>query len=169
MVMDLETKTAYLLLGSNLGDRENYLREATRLIGEQVGEIVAKSAVYETAAWGKTDQPGFLNLALAVETKVLPLALLDVVLNIEQSLGRRRLEKWGARLIDIDIILYGNEVIDDKEQLQIPHPEMQHRKFVLVPMVEIAPNLVHPVLKKSLSALLDTLADPLPVTKLTLR
>ncbi|TCC91991.1 2-amino-4-hydroxy-6-hydroxymethyldihydropteridine diphosphokinase [Pedobacter frigiditerrae] len=164
--MQLEKQKTYLLLGSNLGDRKLYLNNALKLIAEEVGEIKLRSSTYETAAWGKTDQPGFLNIAVEVETNLAPLALLKTLLGIEEYLGRIREEKWGARLIDIDIILYGNEIVTLANELQIPHPEMQNRKFVMEPLAEIAPDLIHPVLQKSVSEILTTLTDTLPVSKI---
>jgi 2-amino-4-hydroxy-6-hydroxymethyldihydropteridine diphosphokinase len=163
--MNLDTITAYLLLGSNLGKREWYLDQAMELITKEIGTIVSSSSIYETAAWGKTDQPGFLNRAVEVRTTLTPIELLHQVLTIEKALGRTRDEKWGARLIDIDIILYGNEIIDITDELQVPHLEMQNRKFVMQPLVEIAPNLIHPVLGISLNAILENLNDPLTVEK----
>lgn len=163
--MQLDIQRAYLLLGSNLGNREQYLEDALNLITKKIGDIAVKSAVYETAAWGKTDQPSFLNLAIAVDTTLNPEELLKEVLNIELLLGRTREEKWGARFIDIDIILYGNEVIDLGQKLQIPHPEMQNRKFVMQPLVEIAPNIIHPLLNKRMTEILSTLVDTLSVLK----
>lgn len=163
--MQLDKDTAYLLLGSNLGNREKCLTDALGLLAERVGEVLLTSSVYETAAWGKTDQPNFLNIAVKIETVLNPLQLLETVLTIEADLGRVRYEKWGSRLIDIDIILYGEEVIALGDQLQIPHPEMQNRKFVLLPMAEIAPNFIHPVLKRSISELLVNLDDNLEVLK----
>jgi 2-amino-4-hydroxy-6-hydroxymethyldihydropteridine diphosphokinase len=163
--MNLNVKRAYLLLGSNLGDRMYYLEQAIKLIEQRVGEIANKSSLYETAAWGKTDQPAFLNIALAVNTTLAAIPLLKEVLDIEVVLGRVRHEKWGARLIDIDIILYGNEVVDVPDELQIPHPAMQHRKFVLQPLQEIAPDVVHPQLNQSISWLLTNLEDSLAVEK----
>jgi len=162
--MILDTAKAYLLLGSNLGEREQYIERALQLIKGRIGEITSKSAIYETAAWGNTNQPGFLNLAIEVVTPLKPLTLLKVVLGIEEDLGRIRLEKWGARLIDIDIILYGNEIVDLAE-LQIPHPEMQNRKFVMQPLAEIAPLVIHPVLNQNMSTILAGLNDPLTVEK----
>lgn len=164
--MQLEKQKTYLLLGTNLGDRKSYLDRALRLIAEEVGEIKSRSSTYETAAWGKTDQPGFLNLAVEVETNLTALELLTTVLKIEETLGRVREEKWGARLIDIDIILYGNEIINISDKLQIPHPEMQNRKFVMEPLAEIAPDLLHPLLHKSVSEILTTLKDTLSVSKI---
>lgn len=165
--MSLDVKKAYLLLGSNLGDRQLYLQEATELIAQQVGEVIGLSAIYETEAWGKTDQPGFLNLALVVATALSPIALLHQVLEIEKALGRVRHEKWGARLIDIDIIFYENEVVDVTGELQIPHPQMQYRKFVTEPLAEIAPHFVHPVLQKTLKEILDELEDSLSVKRIS--
>ena len=161
--MSLDIRKAYLLLGSNLGDRQLYLSKAKALIAKQVGEVVAQSSVYETEAWGKTDQPGFLNMALAVETTLGPLALLHKVLEIELALGRVRHEKWGSRLIDIDIIFYRQEIVNVTDKLQIPHPEMQNRRFVVQPLAEIAPDFVHPVLQRTLTEILAGLADSLSV------
>lgn len=159
-----DKKTTYLLLGSNLGDREKRIADALDLLNERVGKVVQVSSIYETAAWGKTDQPGFLNLAVEVDTALYPTQLLETVLKIETDLGRVRHEKWGSRLIDIDIILYGEEVVD-QDYLQIPHPEMQNRKFVLLPLSEIAPKAVHPVLGRTIAELLVSLEDNLSVLK----
>ncbi|RZL46972.1 MAG: 2-amino-4-hydroxy-6-hydroxymethyldihydropteridine diphosphokinase [Pedobacter sp.] len=163
--MGLDLKQAYLLLGSNLGERERYLDHAVKLIEKNIGRVISKSAIYETEAWGKTDQPGFLNMAIGIETYLSPLKLLKSILEIEAELGRVRHEKWGARFIDIDIILYENEVVDKGQELQIPHPEMQNRKFVLQPLAEIAAEVVHPLIKKNVSEILATLSDSLAVAK----
>ena len=141
------------------------LESAVSKIETLVGRIFAKSSIYETAAWGKIDQPGFLNLAIGVETILKPLQLLNNILEIEESLGRIRQERWGARLIDIDVILYGEEVINLGQQLIIPHLEMQHRKFVLQPIAEIAPNIKHPILNRTIIELLADLNDSLLVVK----
>ncbi|MBB5637420.1 2-amino-4-hydroxy-6-hydroxymethyldihydropteridine diphosphokinase [Pedobacter cryoconitis] len=164
--MGLEFKMVYLLLGSNLGERKELVNEAVSKIDACVGKVVTRSAMYETAAWGKEDQPPFLNLAVGVETKMTANELLVSVLAIEQELGRVRLEKWGARLIDIDVILYGQEIIDEGERLQVPHPRMQDRKFVLEPLAEIAGEVVHPVFKQNISTLLSLLKDNLTVSKI---
>jgi len=164
--MVLERKIVYLLLGSNLGDSRAVIEEAIGQIDATVGDVAARSAYYETAAWGNEDQPSFLNVAIAVKTTKLPHEVLEKVLGIEEALGRVRKDKWGARLIDIDIILYGNEIVDDGQRLQIPHPFMHERKFVLAPLAEIAPEVVHPVLGQNILTVLSILKDNLTVTKL---
>lgn len=164
--MGLDQFSAYLLLGSNLGDRKLLLINALSLIEQKAGAIFAKSSFYETEAWGKTDQPDFVNMAVGIKTDLPGLKLLRVLLNIEQELGRVRLEKWSERLIDIDLILYGNEIIDFGDELQVPHPQMQNRKFVLAPLAEIAPEVVHPILKKTVSEILAILTDSLSVSKI---
>ena len=162
----MDTHTVYLLLGSNLGEREQLLKDAANAILRDVGVISAKSALYETAAWGKEDQPSFLNQALAVSTLLRPTEVLHAVLAIEEELGRVRKEKWGARLIDIDVIFYESEVIDLPGLLHVPHPEMHRRKFVLMPIAEIAGNFRHPVYNKTVNELLESLQDELPVLKI---
>ena len=164
--MVLDTKKVYLLLGSNLGDRFQLISDAIEKIGERIGSIVATSSIYETEPWGKTDQPGFLNVALAVDTTLSATEVLTAALEIEQELGRVRIEKWGARLMDIDIILYDNQVIDLTGQLQVPHPEMHRRKFVLEPLNEIAGAVIHPIINKSISSLLIELNNGLLVAKI---
>jgi len=164
--MGLDQFSAYLLLGSNLGDRKQLLLSALALIEEKAGAIFAQSGFYETEAWGKTDQPDFVNMAVGIKTDLPALNLLRVLLDIERELGRVRLEKWGERLIDIDLILYGAEIIDLGDELQVPHPQMQNRKFVLAPLAEIAPKVVHPILKKTISEILAILTDSLSVSKI---
>lgn len=164
--MVFDNKKVYLLLGSNLGDREQLIEEAIALINSEIGEVFAKSSVYETAAWGKEDQPSFLNVALGVETKLTPIEVLNLALKIEQELGRIRHEKWGSRLIDIDIIFYDDIVVDMGPELQVPHPQMQYRKFVLEPLAEIAADYVHPVLKITVREVLERLQDNLSVSRI---
>jgi len=155
---------AYLLLGSNLGDRRENLKTANTLIEKICGTIIQSSSIYETAAWGKTDQPAFLNQAIEIETKLNAKKLMEEIVKIEQSMGRERKEKYGPRIIDIDILLFDDEQYDGPF-LTIPHPEMQNRRFVLVPLAEIAANLQHPLLKKSVSRLLEECPDQLEVKK----
>jgi 2-amino-4-hydroxy-6-hydroxymethyldihydropteridine diphosphokinase len=164
--MQLDSKNVYLLLGSNLGDREMLLAEAVEQIGNRLGPVFSRSSVYETAAWGKADQPSFLNMAVGVNTTLSPLGVLQEVLTIEEELGRVRKEKWGSRLIDIDVILFANQVVNLGAKLQIPHPQMQYRRFVLEPLTEIAGEVIHPILKKSVSEILGILDDNLTVTKI---
>lgn len=163
--MQLDSENVYLLLGSNLGDRNALIKEALGQIEKQIGSILLTSSVYETAAWGKEDQPGFLNVAVGVHTTLDPFQVLEKILQIELDLGRVRMEKWGGRLIDIDIILFGNQIVDAGDRLQIPHPQLQHRKFVLIPLAEIAPHSVHPVFKLTVSEILERLSDNLNVSK----
>jgi len=156
---------AYLLIGGNQGDRLAYLQETIRRIEAADARIVRQSAVYETAAWGKTDQPAFLNQALILETTLDAPILLKRLLAIEEQMGRIRIERYGARTIDIDILFFNSAVIRLPE-LTIPHPEVARRRFALVPMDEIAPGYVHPILQKTIHELLDQCPDRLEVKKL---
>ena len=162
----LEYSTAYLLLGGNLGNREANLKKAIELLNDKIGKVIAISSLYETAAWGKTDQPAFLNQAVALQTNLSALEVLDLALSIEQELGRVRKDKWGERLIDIDLILFGNEIINIPDKLQVPHPHMQDRKFVMEPLAEIAPEVIHPVLGETILSISRNIDDPLEVKKL---
>ena len=155
---------AYLLTGGNLGNREDNLAQAKQLIIEQCGNIVTASSLYETAAWGNTGQPAFLNQALAVDTLLNAKQLIRRLLKIEKQLGRIREEKYGPRIIDIDILLFNDEV-HNYPLLKLPHPEMQNRKFALLPLAEIAANIIHPVLKKTIKTLLKECPDKLEVKK----
>jgi len=157
---------AYLLIGGNLGDRDQNLATAREKINLYCGRIVKASSLYETAAWGNTNQPSFLNQALEIDTSFSALQLIRKILRIEKQMGRTRDEKYGPRFIDIDILLFNNE-IHKLKQLKIPHPEMQNRKFALLPLQEIAPGIIHPVLNKSISELLLQCKDELEVKRLT--
>jgi 2-amino-4-hydroxy-6-hydroxymethyldihydropteridine diphosphokinase len=155
----------YLLLGSNLGDRQAYLKDAIAHIETEVESIVKASAIYETQSWGKTDSPDYLNQVILIQTDIPANTLLQKLLNIEWVIGRTREEKWGPRIIDIDILFFGDDVINEPN-LQIPHPHLHNRRFTLDPLAELAPTLIHPVLGKNILQLKDELTDSLVVKKL---
>ena len=144
--------TAYLALGSNLGDKEANLRRALELVQQRGVEVVKTSGFICTEPYGVTDQPQFLNGVCEVRTSLEPLELLQTLLEIEQEMGRVRLRHWGERNIDLDLLLY-EDVVMDTPELILPHPDMQNRDFVLLPLAEIAPELVHPILQKSIEEL----------------
>ncbi|WP_375581059.1 2-amino-4-hydroxy-6-hydroxymethyldihydropteridine diphosphokinase [Marivirga tractuosa] len=153
----------FLLLGSNLGNRTKVLLKAIDSLEKNGIEIVKKSSVYETAAWGKTDQQDFLNQVLQVETSLDAHELLKLILQIEHDLGRIRKVKWGERLIDIDILYYHDSKIKH-EDLEIPHAGIPYRRFTLVPMVEISPDFIHPLYNKTQLELLEICEDDLAAT-----
>jgi len=157
---------AFLLIGGNMGNREQNLQTAKSLINQYCGKILKSSSLYQTAAWGKTDQSAFLNQALQIETTLTTKELMLQVLSIEKMMGRERNEKYGPRNIDIDILLFNDEQ-HDLPSLKIPHPEMHNRRFALVPLAEIAATVLHPVFKKSISQLMTETPDKLEVTKYT--
>jgi len=156
---------AYLLIGGNEGDRIGYLQQARDHIATHFGQIIQQSFIYETAAWGKTDQPNFLNQVLLFRTLPDAAALMQNILDVEKKMGRLRSKKFSQRIIDIDILFFNREIIN-QPQLVIPHPEIQNRRFVLVPMNEIAPQFIHPVLHKTVQTLLKECMDNLDVKKL---
>jgi 2-amino-4-hydroxy-6-hydroxymethyldihydropteridine diphosphokinase len=155
-------KAAYLLIGGNLGDRLAYLKAACEKIQQKGIKILRKSSVYETAAWGITDQPSFLNQVLEIETTESAIQLLQDLLSIEKSLGRVRAEKNGARTIDIDILYFGNEIIS-LPGLNIPHQRIPIRKFVLIPLSELNPGYLDPKTEKTIVEMLKDCDDALTV------
>jgi 2-amino-4-hydroxy-6-hydroxymethyldihydropteridine diphosphokinase len=156
---------SFLLIGGNEGDKRAQLARACENIEGSGCRILQRSSLYETAPWGKTDQNDFLNQALQVQTSLDAPLLMDTLLEIEEKMGRRRLEKYGSRIIDIDILFFNEDIIHTP-RLIIPHPEIQNRRFALAPMSEIAPDYVHPVLRKSIRDLLAACPDKLEVKKI---
>ena len=152
----------YLLFGSNLGDRTANIANAVTHLENSGVKGVKLSSLYETEPWGNRDQPQFINQAGKFLTAASPSDLMEIILKIEHEMGRRRIKKWEARIIDIDILFFGSRVISDNA-LRIPHPEMEKRKFVLAPLAEIAPELVHPLLKKNIKELLAECTDVMKV------
>jgi 2-amino-4-hydroxy-6-hydroxymethyldihydropteridine diphosphokinase len=157
--------TIYLLLGSNMGNSQEQLLLSQKNIAVDIGNIKAASSLYSTAAWGNTDQADFLNQVLIVETNLPASKLLKSILSIEKNMGRVRTIKNAPRIIDIDILFFNNDIIQAKK-LIIPHPEIQNRRFVLTPLVELSPNFMHPTLKKTIHQLLIACKDPLNVQKI---
>ncbi len=156
---------AYLLTGGNIGNRMDYLLKAQNLIARFCGEIVQLSGVYETAAWGLEDQASFYNQVVCIDTHLAPEPLLEQILAIEEEMGRIRTIKMGPRIIDIDILLIDGLVINTP-LLTVPHPYLPDRKFALTPLNEIAAELVHPTLNKTINELLLECKDPLNVYKI---
>jgi 2-amino-4-hydroxy-6-hydroxymethyldihydropteridine diphosphokinase len=154
----------YLLLGSNMGNRQQKMLQAIKHIERLIGKVTRQSNLYQTAAWGKTNQPDFLNQVIVVETNLTAAETMQTILTIEEKLGRIRTVKNASRTIDIDILFFNKEIINQKD-LSVPHPEMPNRRFVLVPLNELSPNMKHPVLNKSIHQLLEICPDKLDVKK----
>ena len=158
----------FLGIGTNLGNRESNLEQAVARIEEYIGPVLNSSSIYETAPWGFQSEDEFLNMVVKVETELIPSGLLGRILMIESLLGRVRGEKrYSSRLIDVDILLYENLIINEAS-LKIPHPLLQERKFILVPLCEIASEVIHPILKKSVAELLEICEDRSEVRKFSM-
>ncbi|MBZ1326047.1 2-amino-4-hydroxy-6-hydroxymethyldihydropteridine diphosphokinase [Aquirufa sp. 15D-MOB] len=157
----------YLSLGGNLGNTLEIFKNVYPILEKKIGPILHFSSIYQTKAWGNTQQADFLNQVLELNTELNPQELIAQLLNIESELGRVRKQQWEARIIDLDILFYGNQIIQESN-LQIPHPFLPQRKFVLIPLAEIAPNLIHPILKKSIDNLVIDCPDSSEVKKLDL-
>lgn len=152
--------TVYILFGSNINNREQYIYDAQRFVQQRIGKIITESSLYETEAWGFDSDEMFLNKAIAVESMLNAFEILDATQNIEILLGRtaKTSAAYQSRIIDIDILFFGNEIIE-KPQLTIPHPHMQNRRFVLLPLSQIAPDFIHPKLQKTIMQLLYNCSD----------
>ncbi|MFZ4769920.1 MAG: 2-amino-4-hydroxy-6-hydroxymethyldihydropteridine diphosphokinase [Ferruginibacter sp.] len=155
----------YLLLGSNIGNSKKQLLAAQKQISKKIGPIVRQSKLYQTAAWGFTNQPDFLNQIIVVESTFLPQDCITKILSIELEMGRIRTKKNAPRIIDIDILYFNKEIINTKK-LVVPHPAIQNRRFVLTPLNEISPAFIHPVLSKTNHELLLICKDTLNVKKI---
>ena len=161
-----DSESIFLSLGSNLGDRQAVLALAREQIAKRVGVVSSESSVYETEPWGVADQPAFLNQVIRAETTLAPEEVLRIILDIEHELGRVRYERWGARVIDIDLLYY-NALVLDSARLTLPHPRLQDRLFNLIPLAEIAPGFVHPSLKKTSLELLESCTDDGVVSRIS--
>jgi len=158
-------KPVFLGIGTNLGEREENLRKAIKLIEEHIGSITEESSVYETEPWGFQSETSFFNMVIKIETNLTPSGLLGRILMIEAMMGRlREGQGYKSRIIDIDILFFGSRIFENKI-LKIPHPRIQERRFVLVPLSEIAGDLLHPVFKKSIQELLQECKDKSKVLK----
>lgn len=152
----------YLLLGSNVGNRQKSLLTALKHIDERIGKVGKKSKIYQTEPWGERDQEDFLNQALELETKLKPKKVLEKIAEIESLMEREETYKWGPREIDIDILFYGEEMVSEMD-LTIPHPFLHERRFTLIPLSEIAPDLYHPIMGATILDLLLECEDTLDV------
>jgi 2-amino-4-hydroxy-6-hydroxymethyldihydropteridine diphosphokinase len=154
----------YLLLGSNIGNSKKQLSKAIALIEKKIGTIARQSGIYQTAAWGNTNQPDFLNQVIIVQTTLNAVQTMQNILGIEKKMGRVRTVKNAPRIIDIDILFFNKEMISEKE-LIVPHPRLQNRRFALTPLNELSPNFKHPVIKKTIHRLFIHCPDKLNVKK----
>lgn len=155
----------FFITGGNIGNRKKNMETAAALIEKNIGKIIQSSKIYETDAWGITDQPTFYNQVLIVESKFFAHEVIQKILKIEEEMGRVRTIKNAARIIDIDVLFFNDETVNE-QNLIIPHQEIANRRFVLIPLNELVPEMVHPVLKKSVRELLSLCKDPLKVAPL---
>ncbi len=161
-------ETVFLLLGGNIGDREEIIRSAIRLLNDKAGTIEQVSSWYETEPWGMSNAKSFFNIAVKINTELSAFQFLDLLLMIEEQLGRTRnplTSEYESRPIDIDILFWGSKIIQT-DRLTIPHPQLQFRKFVLVPLCEIAAEFIHPVFQKTMTTLLNKCPDKLEIVAL---
>jgi 2-amino-4-hydroxy-6-hydroxymethyldihydropteridine diphosphokinase len=158
--------TVVLLLGSNVGERLINLENACKNIEKELGKITGQSSMYETEAWGNTEQESFLNMVVKVDSSIQAQQAMERIIRMEEAMGRVRTKKWEPRIIDIDILFYNDEIISS-ENLVVPHSGLHQRKFTLVPLAEIMPGYIHPILKKSIAELLEGLNDSLDVKKIS--
>ena len=167
MVLDIDKRvnnTLTLSLGGNMGDVQTNFINAINEAENELGRVIKKSSLYKTAAWGNEEQPDFLNQVVVLDTNCSPHECLQKVLEIEMKLGRIRAEKWGERIIDIDILFDNNEIIDTTE-LKVPHPYIQDRNFILVPLSEVSGQFIHPLINKTIETLRIECNDSLIVSK----
>ena len=158
-------QTVYLGLGSNKGERISYIEKAIEEIsGLPETKMFVRSGIYETEPWGNIEQEDYLNSVIGIQTELNAEDLLKELKSIEKFIGRKENKKWSEREIDIDLLFYGNEIID-KDHMKVPHGQIENRRFVLVPMNEIAPGFMHPVFKKNISQMLEDTTDKLKVYK----
>lgn len=162
MGLDRRTNKAYVSLGSNLGNRKKKLSDAVQMLQEKVGSIIDSSAIYETESWGNENLPSFYNQVICISTTLSATELMKTLLQIEEQMGRKRKssENYSSRTLDLDVIYYNNEVISE-EHLQIPHPHLHKRNFVLLPLMEIARDFVHPIFNKNTAQLVAECTDTL--------
>jgi 2-amino-4-hydroxy-6-hydroxymethyldihydropteridine diphosphokinase len=161
----MEDRIVVLLLGSNMGDSIVCLNTAIHYIENRISPIIMTSSLYKTAAWGKTNQADFYNQVVAIKSSFTPDEILTITLDIEKQMGRERIEKWAERVIDIDILFYGDDIIDNPN-LKVPHPYLHVRRFTLVPLQEILPQFIHPIFNKTIDKLLDNCSDTCKVEKM---